>query len=181
MSRSGTSIVTSHFMTCALLKISSTSILQNPISLMLSKHCLMVSADFSFFISRLEYLACKFNDCFRAFKVYFYHNLLKIRWLYQRCCLRSEFVLLNGASLSSSNRSLWSFVLYSAQNCGGKARLIGLKNVVCMVPRFPAKSLGQESTSWTCIVNCIRVDRAFPLVWETISENQTRYWGVWTR
>ena len=58
----------------------------------------------------------------------------------------------------------WHYALYSAQNCGGKARLIGLKNVVYMVPRFPAKSLRQESTSWTCIVNCIRVDRAFPLV-----------------
>ena len=57
-----------------------------------------------------------------------------------------------------------SFVLYSAQNCGGKARLIGLESVGCMVPRFPAKSLGQESTSGTSIVKCTRVDRAFPLV-----------------
>ena len=32
----------------------------------------------------------------------------------------------------------WHYVLYSAQNCGGKARLIGLKNVVYMVPRFPS-------------------------------------------
>ena len=53
---------------------------------------------------------------------------------------------------------------YSAQNCGGKARLIGLGRVGCMVPRFPAKSLGQESTSGTYIVKCTRVDRAFPLV-----------------
>ena len=105
----------------------------------------------------------------RSFLSFFITRWKSVDYIKDAVCARSSF-LLNGASLSSSNRSLWSFVLYSAQNCGGKARLIGLKNVVCMVPRFPAKSLGQESTSWTCIVNCIRVDRAFPLVWETISE-----------
>ena len=43
--------------------------------------------------------------------------------------------------------------------------MIGLESVGCMVPRFPAESLGQESTSGTSIVKRTRVDRAFPLVW----------------